>query len=716
MIGKTISHYNILDKLGEGGMGTVYLAQDTHLGRKVAVKMLPAETATDPDRLRRFQQEAKTVAALNHPSIVTIYSVEQSEQGHFLTMELVDGKDLAALIGNRGVPFEKFFDIAVPMADAVSAAHNQGITHRDLKPANIMVTEDGRVKVLDFGLAKLHSSAMSEDTKTALTQEGMVMGTMPYMSPEQVQSQQVDHRTDIFSLGVVLYEMATGQRPFEGDTPAALISSILRDAPRMVHQVNVELPNHLGRIVKRCLEKDLGKRYQTMLELKSELEVLQGELETEGSKAAPSIAVLPFADLSPEKDQDYFCEGLAEELINSLVKIERLRVASRASAFQIKGTVSDLREIGHRLNVASVLGGSVRKAGDRLRITAQLTNVEDGYHIWSERYDRKLEDVFAIQDEIAESIAHALEVTLAPSPRGGPQRAAKVDVQAYDYYLKGRKFFYQFRQQGFEFARQMFARAIVIDPSYARAYAGVADCCSFLYMYFDSSDENIKEADAASSKAVQIDPGSAEAHASRGLAVSLSQRFNEARVEFETAIRLDSKNFDAHYLYGRALGSQADQEGAAKMYERACEINPEDYQAPMLLAQTLQALGREKKESEGAYRRSLKVTRKHLDLNPDDARAVLFGASALAHLGDREEAVKWASRASVIDPDNPSVNYNVACVFAQLNEVDRGIDSLEQSITTGMAQKEWMENDPDLNPLRSHPRFQVLLDRLDKSD
>ena len=716
MIGKTISHYKFLDKLGEGGMGTVYLAEDTNLGRKVAVKMLPAETATDPDRLRRLQHEAKTVAALNHPSIVTLYSVEESEQGHFLTMELVDGNNLAALIGDRGVPFEKFFDIAVPMTDAVSAAHNQGIIHRDLKPANIMVTKDGRVKVLDFGLAKLHRSAMSGDTQTlALTQEGMVIGTMPYMSPEQVQGQQLDHRTDVFSLGVVLYEMATGQRPFAGETPAAIISSILRDVPRIVNQVNVDLPNHLGRIVKRCLEKDPRKRYQTMLDLKSELKALQGELETEGSKAAPSIAVLPFADLSPEKDQDYFCEGLAEELINFLVKIEGLRVASRASAFQIKETVSDLREIGHRLGVASVLGGSVRKAGDRLRITAQLTNVEDGYHIWSDRYDRKLEDVFAIQDEIAQSIAHALEVTLAPSQRGGRERAAKVDVQAYDYYLKGRKFFYQFRQQGFEFARQMFARAIVIDPSYARAYAGVADCCSFLYMYFDSSDENIKEADAASSKAVEIDPGSAEAHASRGLAVSLSQRFNEARVEFETAIRLDSKNFDAHYLYARALVGQGDHEGAAKMYERASEINPEDYQAPRLLAQTLKALGREK-ESEGAHRRSLRITRKHLDLNPDDARAILFGAAVLAHLGDREEAAKWASRASVIDPDNPSVHYNVACVFAQLNEIDRGIDSLEQSITTGMAQKEWIANDADLNPLRSDPRFQTLLDRLDKSD
>jgi TolB-like protein/Tfp pilus assembly protein PilF len=549
----------------------------------------------------------------------------------------------------------------------------------------------------------------------ALTREGMVMGTVPYMSPEQVQGRPVDHRADIFSLGVLLYEMATGTRPFKGETSADLISSILRDAPQAVTEVNVDLPNHLGRVVNRCLEKDLQRRYQTALDVKNELEQLQKEGSEAGSEAMASIAVLPFADLSPEKDQDYFCEGLAEELINALVKIEGLRVASRASAFQIKDTVSDLREIGRRLNVETVLGGSVRKAGDRLRITAQLTKVADGYHMWSERYDRQLEDVFAIQDEISESIAQALKVTLGPPTVRGAVRAPKVDVQAYDLYLRGRKFFYQFRQQGFEFARQMFARAIVIDPSYARAYAGVADCCSFLYMYFDSSEENLKEADAASRKAVEIDPGSAEAHASRGLAVSLRKRFDEAKVEFETAIRLDAKNFDAHYLYARALLSQGKEAEAAEMFQRACEINPEDYQAPAFLAQSLQGMGREAK-AEQAYRRGLVAVEKHLVLNPDDARAVLFRAVALSHLGQRDEAIQWAGKASVIDPDNPSVHYNVACVFAQLGEVERSIDSLEQSITTGMGQKEWIDHDPDLDPLRDHPRFQQLVQKLEEED
>jgi serine/threonine protein kinase/Flp pilus assembly protein TadD len=718
MIGKTLSHFKILDKLGEGGMGAVYLAEDLELNRQVALKVLPSEMASDPERLSRFKREAKAVAALNHPNIVTIYSVEDSDEGRFISMELVKGRSLEEMIESQGLPVEQFFDIAVPLADALSAAHQGGITHRDLKPANVMVSDEGRVKVLDFGLAKLHiadPAAADPDLPTqALTQEGMVMGTVPYMSPEQVQSKPADHRTDIFSLGIILYEMATGERPFRGESSADLISSILRDSPRPVTKVKVDLPNHLGRIVGRCLEKEPGRRYQTALDLRGELEHLREEVAKETSDSGSSIAVLPFRNMSPDKEQDYFCEGIAEELINRLGKFQNLRVASRTSAFQFKDADSDIREIGERLNVGTVLEGSVRKAANQLRISAQLVNVADGYRLWSDSFDRELKDVFAIQDEIAQSIVDALHVTLSPSEaKQVVQKATKVDVQAYDFYLKGRKFFYQFRQQGFEFARQMFARAIVIDPSYSRPYAGVADCCSFLYMYFDSSEDNLQEADAASLKAVEIDPGSAEAHASRGLAVSLSQRFDEAKVEFETALRLDPNNYEAHYLYARSLFAQGNLEEAAKRFEKACDVNPEDYNAPQLLAVAYAGLGREEDSTE-AFKRSLVVIDRHLELNPDDARALYLGAGSLCHLGEREKALKWAEKATTIDPDNPSVLYNVACVYSQLGELEKGIDCLERSITTGMGQKEWIENDPDLDPLRDNERFRALLSRLDE--
>ncbi|MGB5880364.1 MAG: protein kinase, partial [Thermoanaerobaculia bacterium] len=669
MIGKTLSHFKILDKLGEGGMGAVYLAEDLELNRQVALKVLPAEMASDPERLSRFEREAKAVAALNHPNIVTIYSVEEADQVRFISMELVKGKSLEQMIGPRGLPVEQFFTIAAPLADALSAAHQSGITHRDLKPANIMVTDEGRVKVLDFGLAKLQTvdpGAADPDLPTqALTQEGMVMGTVPYMSPEQVQSKPADHRTDIFSLGIILYEMATGERPFQGESSADLISSILRDSPRPVTKIKVDLPNHLGRIVGRCLEKEPNRRYQTALELRGELEHLREEVAKETTDSGSSIAVLPFRNMSPDKDQDYFCEGIAEELINRLGKFQNLRVASRTSAFQFKDADSDIREIGERLNVGTVLEGSVRKAANQLRISTQLVNVADGYRLWSDSFDRELKDVFAIQDEIAQSIVDALHVTLSPSEaKQVVQKATQVDVQAYDFYLKGRKFFYQFRQQGFEFARQMFARAIVIDPSYSRPYAGVADCCSFLYMYFDSSEDNLQEADAASLKAVEIDPGSAEAHASRGLAVSLSQRFDEAKIEFETALRLDPNNYEAHYLYARSLFAQGNLAEAAKRFEKACDVNPEDYNAPQLLAVAYAGLGREADSTE-AFKRSLVVIDRRLELNPDDARAIYLGAGSLCHLGEREKAIKWAEKATAIDPDNPSVLYNVACVYSQ---------------------------------------------------
>jgi TolB-like protein/Flp pilus assembly protein TadD len=478
-----------------------------------------------------------------------------------------------------------------------------------------------------------------------------------------------------------------------------------------VNETNVQLPNRLGRIVTRCLEKEPDRRFQTTLDLRNELEELQREAGTGETGSVPSMAVLPFADLSPEKDQDYFCEGIAEETINALVKVESLRVAWRTSAFQIKETISDIREIGQKLGVDTVLGGSVRKAGNRLRITAQLINVADGYHIWSERYDRELKDVFEIQDEIAQSIVEALQVELSPTDKEGIKKGAETDVQAYDYYLRGRKAFYEFRKQGFEQARQMFARALVIDPKYARAYAGVADCCSFLYMYFESNQDNLREADAAARRAIEINPDSAEAHASRGLAVSLSRDYDEAARAFEAAIRLDTKLFEAYYFYARSLLAEGNLEKSAEYFAKASEVNPQDYQAASFLGMAYAGLGKHE-ESNVALRRTIEVIEKHLELHPDDTRALDLGAAAHATLGNREEATALAAKATTIDPENPSVLYNVACTYALIGETDKSIDCLEQSISSGMAQVEWIENDPDLEAVREHERFKNLLEEI----
>jgi len=726
MIGQTISHYRILEKLGEGGMGAVFLAEDTRLDRKVALKVLPADMAGNAERLERFEREAKAIAALNHPNIVTIHSVEESDGIRFLTMERVEGAPLDDKITPSGMGLTPFLEIARPLVEALCAAHDKGITHRDLKPANIMITHDGRVKVLDFGLAKLHESSPSPESTElpteGLTQDGMVLGTVPYMSPEQVQGRHADGRSDIFSLGIIFFQLLTGKRPFQGDTSADVISSILRDSPDSVTSVNVQLPNHLGRIVRRCLEKNAFSRYQTTRDLLNELRDLQQESSASGSAPASpaeeeegsSIAVLPFTNMSPDPEQDYFCEGIAEELINGLGRIEHLRVASRTSAFQFKGSGFDIRDVGQTLNVKTVLEGSVRKAGNQLRITAQLVSVEDGYRLWSDRYDRTMEDIFAIQDEIAESIVKALEVTLSPKERRAIQNVATRDVGAYDFYLRGRKFFWGFDRKNFDFARKMYSRAIELDPNYALAFAGIADCCSFLCMYALGKAEDREKADEASQKALELDSDLAEAHASRGLALSLNQDYEQAEEEFEIAVRLNPKLFEASYFYARVCVAQGKFNKALQLYEKACELRPEDYQAPLLLTQVLVSLEREEEEIIEAHLRAVAVTERHLDLNPGDVRALVFGATSLVALGQREKALSWLQQALSMAPEEPHLLYNVACVYARAGEDDKALGNLERSVRLGYAHKAWIENDSDFDTIRGHLRFQQILQLIDE--
>ena len=717
MIGTTLAHYRILEQLGEGAMGQVFLAEDRRLGRKIALKVLPAEMAAKPERIERFRREARAVAALNHPNIVTIYSVEDADGSTFLTMEYVDGEMLSSRVRSGGMPVDEFVTIARPFAEALAVAHERGITHRDLKPTNVMLTRDGRLKILDFGLAKLQEDSSAGDDeptiayKAGLTELGTVLGTMPYMSPEQAQGAVVDHRSDIFSLGVIFYELLTGKRPFKGESSAELISAILRDTPREITQIRVDLPNHLGRIIRRCLEKDPGRRFQSARDLTLELdELAKGDQKEE--KAAPSMAVLPFADMSPEKDQDYFCEGIAEELINGLGRIENLRVASRTSSFQFKGTSADVREIGRQLGVAHILEGSVRKAGNQLRITAQLVNVSDGYRLWSDRYDREMKDIFAIQDEIAESIVNALEVTLSPKERRAIQNVATRQVEAYDLYLRGRKYFYELSRASLEYARELYSNAIEIDPNYALAYAGIADCCSFLYMYSQANEENMRLAEENSRKALELDPELAESHASRGLALTVTKNFAEAEAEFKEAIRLNPKLYETYYYSGRNYLAEGRYAEAEEMLRKAGEVRPEDYQCMKFLAQVLTSMDRPEEEIQEVYREVERRVTAHVRMNPDDSRAFTFGASARFGLGDREGGLEWTDRAREISPDEPMVLYNVACTYALAEKPEDAIDVLEQAVASGWGHKEWVEHDSDLDPLRDNPRFQALLERM----
>ena len=788
MIGQTLSRYKITGMLGEGGMGVVYRAEDPELGREVALKLLPAEMADNPKRLERFRREAKAVAAINHPNIVTIHSIESVETTHFLTMELVEGESLDHLIPPGGMPLAKVFEIAVPLADALSSAHESGIVHRDLKPANVMITGENRIKVLDFGLAKLVEDPEASDLEatafptqaTELTAEGMVMGTAPYMSPEQVEGRAMDHRTDIFSLGIVLYEMATGKRPFAGDTSAALVSSILRDSPPTVTEINESLPRHLARIIQHCLEKDPEARYQSAKDVRNELKSLRREVDsgsvTTGSGATPisaapistgsrgiglwaaagvaaivilaagwwlgrgsgnaptaedgragsfaadvasaarsdtpSVAVLPFTNLSADPDNEYFTDGLTEELIGALANVGGLRIPARTSVYALKETNLDIQEIGRRLGVDNILEGSVRKAGDQLRISAQLIKVSDGFNLWSETYDRQFEDVFVIQGEIAGNIVEALQLTLSPVEQQALRSERTTDFKAYEYYLRGRGHYRRRTRTDFESAREMFSKAIEIDSGYALAWAGLADTYTEFWRNYESTEENLAQAEETSREAVELDPNLAEAHAARGFALGQRQLYDEAAAAFRRAMELNPRLFEAYYYYGTVAFAAGRLETAAEMFEKATEAAPDEIRALQLLPQIYTRLRREAAAA-AANRQRVEVVERRLEFNPDDVPMLLDGASALAALGERQRSLEWASRILDKAGNDALVLYNLACLYSLAGEVTSALEALEKSYEAGLADPEWMRQDSDLDNIRKHARYKELVKRME---
>jgi adenylate cyclase len=430
--------------------------------------------------------------------------------------------------------------------------------------------------------------------------------------------------------------------------------------------------------------------------------------------ARGSIAVLAFSDMSPDKDQDYFCDGIAEEIINNLTRIRGLRVSSRTSSFAFKGKSEDVRTIGRKLGVNTVLEGSVRKDENRIRISAQLINAEDGCHLWSDRYDREWKDIFSIQDEIARSIAATLKIALTPGESSAIKRAPTTDLEAYDYYLRGKQFFFQYKNRSIEFALKLFTRATRIDPSFVRAYAGISDCCSFLFMYAGTEKHNQKKAKAMSRKAIALDPDSAEAHASCGVACSLNRDYACAEEEFETAIRLDPMLFEAYYFYARVCFAKGDRQKAIRMYEKAIEVNPQDYQSPLLVAQIYDDLGEIENAKESRLR-GIKAAEAKLQLNPDDTRALYMGANGWVGLGEYDLGLEWAQQAIAIDPEEPMVLYNVACVQSMAKKYQEALDSLEKAVQSGLRQRNWLENDSNLDPIRKFPRYRKLLKLLPKS-
>jgi serine/threonine protein kinase/tetratricopeptide (TPR) repeat protein len=711
--GSLVGPYVIGASVGAGGMGEVFRARDPRLGREVAVKVLLGEGAPEPERLARFEQEARAAAALSHPNILTIHDVGLHEGRPYLVTELLEGRTLRELLQRGPLPARQVVALGLQLGRGLAAAHSVRIVHRDIKPENLFLTQDDTLKILDFGLAKLRPDTPlgSNETTLAASQSMGVSGTPAYMAPEQLRGEPLDGRADLFALGAVLYELLTASSPFRRQTAVATLAAILHEpAPPL------DAPPALERLIRRCLEKEPGERFQSARDVVFALETALGAGESTAApppstQAAPrSIAVLPFKDLSPTRDQDHLCEGLAEDLLVSLSRIAGLRIAARSSAFQFSEEARDVRAIGARLGVATVLEGSVRKIGDRLRVNVQLLDVADGYQRWSERYDRKLEDVFAIQDDIAERVATALRGVLSHEEKKAlhhPETA----VESYEYFLRGRQLLNRFSRPNIEAARGMFERAIELDPSYAPAWSGLAEAHAWTYQWWAGSVEDLERADRASRRALELAPNLAEAHAARGFALELARRYDDAAAEFEQALRINPDLFDALYLYARSAFSAGRIEKSVELFRRAGDARSEDFQSMILLGQSLNILGRAA-EAREAIREGVRRAERALELNPTDSRALSLGGTALGDLGEADRALRWSARALELYPDEQSVLINGACLRAKLGRKAEALEILERVFERGYGQRDWIERDPDYDSLRDEPRFKALLDKL----
>jgi serine/threonine-protein kinase len=839
--GQTISHFRILEHLGTGGMGEVYLAADTTLERRVAVKVLAPAYATDPARLERFRREAKIVAALNHPHIVTIYSVEEAAGAPFIAMEHVQGNSLRWWVRPGGLPVAKVCEIGMALADALAAAHEKGIVHRDLKPANVMITPEGRVKVLDFGLAKLGSGLFASESETrahteaaSLTAEGAVVGTVPYMSPEQLQGLALDHRSDLFSLGVLLYELAVGERPFLGTNPAAITSSILRDTPPPLVELRADIPGELARIVAHCLRKDVRDRYQTARDVYNNLRELQRGLEGGSRELAPagaqppvrlhgppsaasgsqhglsspdrtgdrqsgasrvvstplaeiqpllhqptagvlegnvarrrrtmwiavgcaavlalaitawiarrsmsqeggpgrsggavraSVAVLPFVDLSPQRDQEYFALGLAEELVNSLARLPDLRVAAYKVRAGEGPRAIDPRAVASEMRVGSVLEGSVTKAGSRVRIRVQLTRVPSGYTLWSDSYDRTLDDIFAVQDDIARSVASALQVTLLAadrSPRQGKPEAYNLVLQAQYLRTTGGR-------EGAKKALALLKQAAAIDPQNARVFAELSRVYLLRASEGQSGEAEYGASWKAATHAVEIDPTLADAHQALGwFSMVKNWDWPAADASFKRALALEPRNVRALRSAAALAATLGRFDEAIALGQRAAELEPTNASIYYNLA-ILQRKG-------GRLDAALVNGRRALELDPNLANAHFQLGAVHLLKGNLEDAMREFERetddiararglamghataghaadsdrylAALVERHRQDGAREIAQVYAWRNERDKAFEWLDRAYAqrdVGLAE---LKGEPLFRNLEGDPRWTAFL-------
>ena len=730
LLGRTVSHYNITRKLGSGGMGVVYEAEDTRLGRRVALKFLPPEMAQDTQLIERFQREARAASALNHPNICTIHSIEQYERSHFLVMELLEGQTLAQMMGRQPFPLDKLLPLAIQIADALESAHSKGIVHRDIKPANLWVTERGQIKILDFGLAKIEKAQVLDVAKSPshmetigeLTSPGSTMGTVSYMSPEQARGQLVDARTDLFSVGTVLYQMATGVLPFVGDTSAVVFDSILNREPKPVEQVNPTIAPEFGRLLSKLLEKDRTLRCQSATELKTDLHRLKRDLDS-GSKrvadlsdsksgSAPkpttkSVAVLYFENLSGAKEDEYLRDGITEDIITELSKIRGLNTFSRPTVLAYRDKQVTPTQIGQQLKAAYVLTGTLRRSGPRLRITTQLVDTATDFPLWSERYDREMKDVFEVQDEIAQKIAEALRVTLSPQELEALAVKPTENLQAYDLFLRGKRYARRQTRQDLEFALQMFESAVAMDPSFALAYAACANACAMFYCNFSRDTVWVERARTASGHAVALRWDLPEVQVSQAWVLYATDLHDEAVRMVRKAVERKRDCEGAYYLLCRALFSAGRFQEVVDIMETALEASGEDYNVYIPIANSLGALGK-RDMYQNLLQRRMSALENHLKHVPEDARARILLGTDYAEIGREEDALRELNLAMTMRANEASILYNAACLYSLLKRKPEAMEALRKAWEAGFRDVSHVRRDPDLNFLHDEADFEKM--------
>jgi serine/threonine protein kinase/Tfp pilus assembly protein PilF len=739
IVGRSISHYTLLEKLGGGGMGVVYKAKDTRLGRNVALKFLPDDISQDSQAIERFRREARAASSLNHPNICTIYDVGEFEGRPFIAMELLEGQTLKHRITGKPIGVSELLDIGIQISDGLEAAHTKGIVHRDIKPANIFLVDRGQAKILDFGLAKLAPSRLPAaeyagetsmrtqfDSGDLLTSPGSSVGTVAYMSPEQARGEELDARSDLFSLGVVLYEMSTGVVPFSGSTVALIFDGILHFGATPATKLNPRLPGAIENVFSKALEKDVDLRYQTAAELRADLKRIKRDLDSNRRPAAEktdahaavappanpgstkkSVAVLYFENQSGAKEDEYLRDGITEDVITELSKIRGLNTFSRPTVLAFRDKSVTPAQIGQQLGAAFVLTGTLRRAGARLRISAQLIDTHTDFPLWSERFDREMKDVFEVQDEMARKIAEALRVTLSPQELEALADKPTENLQAYDLYLRGKRYARRLTRQDVEFALQMFENAVALDPSFALAYAACANACAMYYSFFSRDAIWVDRAREASGRAVALRWDLPETHISQAWVLYAAGLYDEAVRMVKKAIERKRDCDGAYYLLCRALFAAGRSQEVMDIAESAIEASGEDYNVYVPILNALGAM-----EKEGA---KLKMTERfsialenHLKHVPEDARArILLGAN-YARLGRESDALRELNLAVTLRANEASILYNAACVYCGLNKKAEALDALRKAWEAGSKDAVWTRRDPDLLPLHGDPEFERL--------